>query len=158
MRSSCPRDGECFYCDEEPPRHLLKTWKARKDSQIMGLEVLSVALGAPPPHCSAHLCLAGCGAVGLSTFHDKIRGRDIVIWSDNAGAEHSMRKGLVEAQSHASLPRKVCQDQQSNGITRASATQFGNICCSWEPKLTSCACPQMRTSPTCHQGQLLREV
>ena len=42
------RDGECEYCDMRPPNELMSTFKPRKDAQIMGLEVLSVALGKCP--------------------------------------------------------------------------------------------------------------
>ena len=75
-----------------PPMELMSTFKPRKDAQIMGLEVLSVALGMCLQLLAYSSPLAA-GLPGLSTFHDKIKGRDIVIWSDNAGAEHSLRKG-----------------------------------------------------------------
>ena len=31
---------------------------------------------------------------GVSTFNDELKGRNVVIWSDNSGAEHATRKGL----------------------------------------------------------------
>ena len=33
------------FCDMEPPPGLMERWIARKDNQIMGLELLSIALG-----------------------------------------------------------------------------------------------------------------
>lgn len=33
-------------CDLEPPADLLSAWRERQDGQIMGLEILSIALGA----------------------------------------------------------------------------------------------------------------
>jgi len=32
---------------------------------------------------------------GVCSFEDLIRGRDVVIWSDNSGAEHAVAKGAV---------------------------------------------------------------
>ena len=46
----------------------------REDNQIMGLELLAVALG-------------------LSSFSELVQGRHVVIHSDNAGAEWAIRKG-----------------------------------------------------------------
>ena len=34
-----------WYCDLEPPAELLEKWTARRDNQIMGQEILSIALG-----------------------------------------------------------------------------------------------------------------
>ena len=55
-------------------------------------------------------------------------------------------------------PRMRRQDLQSSGITRASAMLSGSTCCSWEPKLTSCVCPQTKISPTCRRGQHRRRL
>ena len=45
------RDGEISYCDMPVPDHIVAFFKRRKDNQIMGLEVLSVALGV---HCKGY--------------------------------------------------------------------------------------------------------
>ena len=61
----------------------------------MGLELLSIALGARAPGYAYRLqCLLACMA-GVSTFAERFRGRDVVIHSDNAGAEHALRKGQL---------------------------------------------------------------
>lgn len=52
----------------------MKAFKRRRDNQIMGLELLSIAYG-------------------LSTFADSLRDRDVVIFSDNTGAEHATQRG-----------------------------------------------------------------
>ena len=46
--SSAPpsRDNQRKYCDYEPPQELIDSWVRRSDNQIMGLEILSIALGA----------------------------------------------------------------------------------------------------------------
>ena len=36
------------FCDMEPPTGLMEKWIARRDNQIMGLELLSIALGEKP--------------------------------------------------------------------------------------------------------------
>ena len=59
-------DGEVWYTDCEPPKEMLEILTERHDDQIMGLELFSVSLG-------------------LSTFVDKLAGRDVFVWSDNRG-------------------------------------------------------------------------
>ena len=39
-------------------------------------------------------------AVGLSTWADRLRGRDVVIYSDNAVAEFCLKKGSAKALDH----------------------------------------------------------
>ena len=39
------RDGKSYYCDMEPPGHLLRSFRPRNGDQIMCLEMLSIALG-----------------------------------------------------------------------------------------------------------------
>jgi hypothetical protein len=46
----------------------------RGDNQIASLELLSIALG-------------------ISTFEQKLRGRNVVVHSDNTTAEYGVRKG-----------------------------------------------------------------
>ena len=81
-------------CDMPPPDELLQSWKPRRENQIMGLEIVSIALGARcrvaatgPGNCSVH-------ATGVSSFAEELRNRDCVVWSDNSGAEHALRKGV----------------------------------------------------------------
>ena len=50
----------------------------RGDNQITSLEILSIALG-------------------ISTFAKEIEGRNLIIWSDNTGAESATRKGVAFA-------------------------------------------------------------
>ena len=40
------KDGKRYYCDAPVPAHLLANFRAREDGQIMGLEILAIALGA----------------------------------------------------------------------------------------------------------------
>ena len=61
-------EDKCYFTHLEPPVYLLEQFKSRRDNQIMGLELLSISLG-------------------LSTFNELIRGRNVVIHSDNTGSE-----------------------------------------------------------------------
>lgn len=38
-----------FHCDMEPTAQLMSSFRARRDNQIMGLEILSIAVGVPWP-------------------------------------------------------------------------------------------------------------
>ena len=94
------------YTDVEPSCELLHSFKQRNDKQIMGLEVLSVALG-------------------LCSFGDTLRGKHVRIYSDNTGAESAIQKGY-----HSALFNIVCsfivrQESQKHLIMRACRTVFG---------------------------------
>ena len=39
------RDRKMYYCDMEPPSHLMESFRPRRDNQIMGLELLAISLG-----------------------------------------------------------------------------------------------------------------
>jgi hypothetical protein len=67
-----------------PDSSLLSLFRARKDKQIMGLEMLAIALG-------------------VSTFADIIRGSKLIIHCDNTGSEVAVRKGTAVRMDHAQL-------------------------------------------------------
>ena len=77
-------DGRSCYTDWAPPSELLEFFRNRSDNQIMGLELLAIALG-------------------LSTFSALIRGRRVCVWSDNAGSEAATRKGSAREWDHACI-------------------------------------------------------
>ena len=58
----------CCFTHCAVSQQTLEAFRHRRDNQIMGLELLSISLG-------------------LCTFADLIRGRSVVIHSDNTGAE-----------------------------------------------------------------------
>ncbi len=90
------RDGARSYCDMQPDKELMQCFKRRGDNQIMSLEILSIALGAsrflPFRHVPS-VCLRWSG---ISTFAEQLRGREVVIWSDNVGAEKATDKGAAK--------------------------------------------------------------
>lgn len=61
-------DKACAWTHMEVPKHVLSCFKSRHDNQIMGLELLSIALG-------------------ISTFAASIAGKRVIIHSDNTGSE-----------------------------------------------------------------------
>ena len=82
------------FCDEQPEERVMNMFQKRRDNQIMGLELLSIALG----NITRRVRLIASALLaflfrGISTFKEWVRGRDVVIFSDNAGAEHATRKG-----------------------------------------------------------------
>ena len=113
-RSTPPRvaavlilDKKAFYSDWEPPAELVDQFKQRNDGQITSLEILSIAFA-------------------LSTFENKVRGRNLVVYSDNtgvnaplamgigprvqlAGAEHTVRRGRAKEFDHTCLIHAIWQ-------------------------------------------------
>ena len=63
-------DGACYWTHSSVPSHLMCRFRRREDQQIMGLELLGMALG-------------------VSTFANMIQQRKLVIHCDNTGAEAS---------------------------------------------------------------------
>ena len=69
-------DGhQCLFTQMAPPEQTLAQFKRRSDSQIVGLELLAISLG-------------------LSTFEWWLKGKRVVIHSDNTGSECSVRCGV----------------------------------------------------------------
>jgi hypothetical protein len=112
-------DGRCLCTHLKPTPEMLQRFRSRRDNQIMGLELLSISLG-------------------LSTFQDQLRGRKVVIHSDNSGSEVGF------------LPRVPCQrfavrcvlgrchcagERRGAGTTRSWFTSSGST-----PWSTTCIC------------------
>ena len=76
----------------EPDKSLMSSFKKRGDNQITSLEILSIALGELSYNMSFFLIEHSVFA-GLSTFAEELQSRDVVIWSDNSGAESATRRG-----------------------------------------------------------------
>lgn len=77
-------DQRIYFSDMEPPIEVMESFSIRRDGQIMGLEILSIAFG-------------------LSVFQDLISGRNIHVHSDNSGAQHTTSKGLARSFDHTCL-------------------------------------------------------
>ena len=74
-------DGVVEYTDLATPQQLLDLFGQRDDAQIMGQELLAIALG-------------------LCTFLKKLRGRCVRVWTDNKGGECCLRSGAARAGDH----------------------------------------------------------
>ena len=61
-------DGQRLYTDGQPSDQIMNAFEERADNQIMTLEILAIS-------------------VGLSTFAAELRGRKVIVFSDNKGAE-----------------------------------------------------------------------
>ena len=77
-------DGMSYYTDGVPSEEILEKFASRKDRQITTLEILA-------------------SSVGLSTFQELLRGRKVVVWTDNKGAEGAARGGRAKAWDHCRL-------------------------------------------------------
>ena len=77
-------DSRTYFCDMATPCEVLQCFKYRKDNQILGQEMLSIALG-------------------LSSFAGVLSHRRVVIWSDNVGAESATRSAKARSFDHTCL-------------------------------------------------------
>lgn len=106
------------------------------------LHLLSSTVSVLPSFCT-----------GLSTFENQIRGRKLVVWSDNKGAELSTKKGerLHAVRLGLSLVL-TCKDLLAPSIIVVCCIVCGAIywCCTSTPG--SCEYQPKRTCQTCHQG------
>ena len=101
-------DDDIRYCDCAPPDEVLKLFKVRRDGQIMGLELLLIALGAFITPLPIFVCLFVWSrrlCTGICSFEHHIRGERLVIYSDNTGAESACNKG---ASYRLSNPPLLC--------------------------------------------------
>ena len=104
--------GEVLYSDWEPTEQMLSICYLRKDNQIMGLEVLAVALG-------------------LSTFGVRLRGKTVRVWIDNAGGEGALRAGSTTSEDHNLLTHgaeknlKIVYNLSANNLRNA------RVFCEW---------------------------
>ena len=81
-------DGRIVFTDVAPPEPLLRLFRERRDNQIGGLEVLSIALG-------------------LATFEPLLSGRCVNIFSDNTGSEWAVRSGAAKQFDHTCLVHSI---------------------------------------------------
>ena len=81
-------DGVVLWADFAPPAELVQLFCVRSDAQIMGLEILAIALG-------------------LCTFGDALRNRKVLVWSDNVGAERCTLKGVAKEFDHSCLVHSI---------------------------------------------------
>lgn len=49
-------------------------------------------------------------ALGICSFEQQLRHRDVIIWSDNTGAEHAAAKGTTKSFDHTCLVHALWQN------------------------------------------------
>jgi hypothetical protein len=77
-------DGRVDYTDLATPKAMLDLFDRRNDAQIMGQELLAIALG-------------------LCTFASRLKHRCVRVWTDNKGGECCLRSGSARAGDHGLL-------------------------------------------------------
>ena len=77
-------DGQTYHTDYAPSKEIMDMFVARRDNQIMGQELLSIALG-------------------LCTFGHLLQSRKLVIFSDNVGAQQATSKGRARSFDHTCI-------------------------------------------------------
>ena len=125
------RDGDIKYCDMPVPEHIMASFTKRKDGQIMGLELLSIALGSHVAVTEQCACDLRINVAGVCTFGEAVRDRNLVIWSDNTGAESATRKGERVCRFYISQ----CIRQPSVCLNKGGARRFDHcsiVHCLWK--------------------------
>ena len=74
-------DDTFHYTDWAPDHCIMSAFQHREDNQIMGLELLGIA-------------------VGLCTFAPLLKGRSVRAYCDNMGGEHAMAAGAARCTDH----------------------------------------------------------
>jgi hypothetical protein len=90
-------DGQCLCTDGQPSAGIMSSFERKADNQIMTLEILAIS-------------------VGLSTFADELRGRKVIVFSDNTGAEAASRKGSAKSWDHCGLIHEIWSHCWVNSI------------------------------------------
>lgn len=103
-RSTPPRvaaelviDGVYHYADWEPDAATLQIFSRRKDNQIMGLELLAIA-------------------VGICSFEHLIRGKTLRVYCDNARGERALATGAATSPDHNRLIHAVWMSAMRLGL------------------------------------------
>ena len=82
-------DGDqVWYTDARPPKAAMRMFLERQDEQIMGLELLAVAMA-------------------LHTFAGMLKGTTVRVWTDNASAWGALAKGAAGQSDHNCLVHGV---------------------------------------------------
>lgn len=105
-------EGRWYWTHSDAPEAVLSNFRRRRDKQIMGLELLSISLG-------------------FATFATLIKGRKVVVHSDNTGSEAS-RAEFVSRWGGCGIPSNgrlaSAAGVQNPWIMRSLCTRSG-----WRP-------------------------
>ena len=81
-------DGQYHFTDGMPSDKVMSMFQSRNDAQICGLEMLAIT-------------------VGLSTYAEELRGRKVIVHSDNVGAEAATTKGTAKEWDHCQIIHEI---------------------------------------------------
>ena len=81
-------DGKEYYTDCAPPDEVVAFFKPRGDNQVMSLELLSIAFG-------------------FCTFASMLRGRKVIVYSDNVGSENNTKIGSAKEWDHCCVIHSI---------------------------------------------------
>ena len=99
-------DGQFHYTDGIPSQSIMDKFNARNDRLMSaaGMFVSICKVGAVRQITTLEILAI---AIGLSTFQSELKGRKVVVWSDNKGAEGATRKGSAKAWDHCRLVHDI---------------------------------------------------
>ena len=103
----------------EPTHDVLGMFYESGDNQIMSLELLAIALGLLAIYTAFTILVIFAALFkGISTFADEISGQNVVIYSDNTGAEAATRKGVTKNFDQNALVHTMwkCFAQLNTGV------------------------------------------
>ena len=96
-----------WYTDCAPDEAVLAQFRPRGDNQIASLEMPAIAYGTWLLQLVALIIVCMGLVPGLSTFAGDIRGRKVVVHSDNTVAEYGMRKSRARSFDHTAVVHSV---------------------------------------------------
>ena len=91
-------NGQLQYTAWDVPIAVVSAFSDRRDSQIMGLELLAIV-------------------VGMTTFRQQLRGVALRVWTDNVGGEGALKKGSAFSTDHNYLVHAVWLLAALDGIS-----------------------------------------
>ena len=77
-----------LYTDWAPDTEFLDMFHQRRDKQIMGLEMIAIALG-------------------LCVFESELRNKHVMLYTDNVGAEGAIKKGSAKSFDHCKIAHSI---------------------------------------------------
>ncbi len=100
-------DGVFLYTDVEPPLRLMEWFRERADKQITSLVRICCLCFCLDLLCSQLRQEIVAILISLATFKSEVKGRKLVLFSDNSGAEKSTVKGSSRAFDHNMLIHEI---------------------------------------------------
>ena len=117
-------EDEILWTHMSPPANVLHSFLTRRDKQIMGLELLAISMA-------------------LDTFDDLIRGRKVVVHTDNKGSEMRVHLCLHSCLNRQRDGGSACSRHRSGEAQRGSGTTLSSC------TMSGCTLPSPVSASTC---------